>query len=74
MKDIKVTHSPRFEISVREDAETSFFENWDKFVAFKQQSKEEKTEYLQKFLKEQKRRSESLVCPVYRRTSGADAL
>lgn len=54
VKDIKVTHSPRFEISVRDDAETSFFENWDKFVAFKQQSKEEKTEYLQKFLKEQK--------------------
>ena len=54
VKDIKVTHSPRFEISVNVEAETSFFESWDKFVEFKQQSKEEKTEYLQKFLKEQK--------------------
>ncbi len=54
VKDIKVTHSPRFEISVREDAETSFFENWDKFVAFKQQSKEEKQNIFKNFLKNKK--------------------
>lgn len=54
VKDIKVTHSPRFEISVNPEIKTDFFDDWKSFVDFKQKSKEEKTVLLQKFLKEQK--------------------
>ncbi|MFS9057227.1 hypothetical protein [Streptococcus infantis] len=54
VKDIKVTHSPRFEISVNPDINTDFFDSWESFVDFKQQSKDKKTELLQKFLREQK--------------------
>lgn len=54
VKDIKVTHSPRFEISVNPEIKTDFFNDWQSFVDFKQKSKEEKTELLQQFLKEQK--------------------
>lgn len=54
VKDIKVTHSPRFEISVNPEIKTDFFDNWDSFVDFKQKDKDEKTLLLQKFLREQK--------------------
>jgi hypothetical protein len=55
VKDIKVTHSPRFNISVNPEIKTDFFPNWQTFVDFKTMKKSEKTEYLQKFLKEQKK-------------------
>lgn len=55
VKDIKVTHSPRFDICVNDEINTKFFSNWQEFVDFKTMKKSEKTEYLQKFLKEQKK-------------------
>ena len=55
VKDIKVTHSPRFDISVNPEINTDFFPNWQAFVDFKNMKKSKKTEYLQKFLREQKK-------------------
>lgn len=55
VKDIKVTHSPRFDISVNPEINTDFFPTWQDFVKFKTMKKSKKTEYLQKFLKEQKK-------------------
>ena len=55
VKDIKVTHSPRFDISVNPEINTDFFPNWQAFVDFKNMKKSKKTEFLQRFLREQKK-------------------
>ncbi|HEM2744348.1 TPA: hypothetical protein U0595_002154, partial [Streptococcus suis] len=64
VKDIKVTHSPRFEISVNPEIETDFFESWDAFATFKQKDKDEKTKLLQDFLKEKKAGQNLWYVPV----------
>ena len=55
VKDIKVTHSPRFEISVNPAIKTDFFADWKSFVDFKNMKKSEKTKYLQEFLRQKKK-------------------